>query len=104
MTGWDEDESHPVEGTLLLYLDGELLSKEAALIQEHLTACWSCRMKADRVEEAVFAFVEYRDEVLRPLTGLPPSDDQVAGRLRLLGNRLGKRSCAQLYGVEAGSF
>lgn len=103
MTGWDGDESHPVEGTLLLYLDGELLSKEAALIQEHLTACWSCRMKADRVEEAVFAFVEYRDEVLRPLTGLPPSDDQdFAGRLRLLGNRLGKRSwLAQLYGVRS---
>src|SRR5215468_2156011 len=106
MTGWDETESHPAEGTLLLYLDGELPPKEAALVQEHLTACWSCRMNADRVQEAVFAFVEYRDEVLRPLTIPPPLDEQnFVGRLRRLGDQLGKQSwLAQLYGLRSWFF
>jgi hypothetical protein len=106
MTGWDETESHPAEGTLLLYLDGELPPKEAALVQEHLMACWSCRMNADRVQEAVFSFVEYRDEVLRPLTIPPPLDEQnFVGRLRRLGDQLGKQSwLAQLYGLRSWFF
>ncbi|MCI0392506.1 MAG: zf-HC2 domain-containing protein [Acidobacteria bacterium] len=111
MTGWDENEGHPTEGhfpenKLLLYLDGELPPKEAALVQEHLIACWSCRLNADRVQEAVFAFVEYRDQVLRPLAPPPPSDeDRFAGRLQGLRDQLGKRSWqAQLYGSWRGLF
>jgi hypothetical protein len=100
MTAWDENEGHPGEGTLLLYLDGELPSKEAALVQAHLTACWSCRMNADRVQEAVFAFIEYRDQVLRPFTTTPPSNEQnFVGRLQGLKDQLGNRSwLARLYG------
>jgi hypothetical protein len=99
MTVWDENEGHPAEGALLLYLDGELPSKEAALVQAHLTACWSCRMNADRVQEAVFAFIEYRDQVLRPFTAPPPSNEQTfVGRLQGLKDRLGNRSwMARLY-------
>jgi Putative zinc-finger len=99
MTVWDENEGHPAEGALLLYLDGELPSKEAALVQAHLTACWSCRMNADRVQDAVFAFIEYRDQVLRPFTAPPPSNEQnFVGRLQGLKARLGKRSwMARLY-------
>jgi Putative zinc-finger len=99
MTAWDENEGHPAEGALLLYLDGELPSKDAALVQAHLTACWSCRMNADRVQEAVFAFIEYRDQVLRPFTAPPPSNEQkFMGRLQGLKDRLGNRSwLARLY-------
>jgi Putative zinc-finger len=100
MTVWDENEGHLAEGALLLYLDGELPSKEAALVQAHLTACWACRMNADRVQEAVFAFIEYRDQVLRPFTAPPPSNEQnFVGRLQRLKDRLGNRSwMARLYG------
>lgn len=99
MRCWDENKGHPAEGTLLLYLDGELPSKEAALVQAHLTACWSCRMNADRVQEAVFTFIEYRDLVLCPLTALPPSNEQkFMGRLQGLKDQLGNRSwLARLY-------
>jgi len=103
MTGWDENEGHSAEGhlpegKLLLYLDGELPPKEAALVQEHLTACWSCRMNADRVQEAVFAFVKYRDEALRSLAPPPPDEMRFARRLQDLRERLGKRSwLAHLY-------
>ncbi|HZS10141.1 MAG TPA: zf-HC2 domain-containing protein [Blastocatellia bacterium] len=103
MTCWDENDGHSAEGhlpegRLLLYLDGELPPKEAALVQEHLTACWSCRMNADRVQEAVFAFVKYRDEALRSLAA-PPSDEKRFGRrLEDLRERLGNRSwLAHLY-------
>jgi hypothetical protein len=93
MTVWDENEGHPGEGALLLYLDGELPSKEAAQVQAHLTACWSCRMNADRMQEAVFAFIEYRDQVLRPFIAPPPSNEQkFMGRLQGLKGHLGNRS------------
>lgn len=104
MTCWDEneghlEEGHLSEGKLLLYLDGELPPKEAALAQEHLTACWSCRMNADSVQEAVFAFVKYRDAALRALAAPPSGEKRFARRLDDLRERLGERSwLAQLYG------
>jgi hypothetical protein len=103
MTSWDENEGHSAEGhlpegKLLLYLDGELPPKEAALAQEHLTACWSCRMNADRVQEGVFAFVKYRDQALRSLAAPPSDEKRFARRLEDLRERLGKRSwLAHLY-------
>ncbi|HKX33237.1 MAG TPA: zf-HC2 domain-containing protein [Blastocatellia bacterium] len=93
MTGWDENEGHSAEGTLLRYLDGELSPNEAALVQAHLAACWSCRRNAERLQEAVFAFIEYRDQVWRPSTTPPPSSEQkFEGRLHELRDRLGDRS------------
>ena len=111
MKGWDEKEGHPTEGVLLLYLDGELPPKEAALVEEHLTACWSCRMNAERVQEAVFDFIEYRDQIWRPFTAPPPSNEQnFAGRLQELKDQLGHRSwLARLsgswrWGISASRF
>jgi len=102
MTNWDENEDHSVEGhlsegRLLLYLDGELSPGEAEKVQRHLTACWSCRMNTDRVQEVVFLFVKYRDEALRLL--MPPSDEQgFTRRLEQLREQLGNRSwLAHLY-------
>src|SRR5262245_18878695 len=97
MTGWDENEGHLAEGhlpegKLLLYMDGELPPREAALVQDHLTACWSCRMNADRVQETVFAFVKFRDEALRSLAAPPSDEKRFARRLQDLGERLGERS------------
>lgn len=103
MTCWEENEGHSAEGhlpegKLLLFMDGELPPREAALVQEHLTACWSCRMNADRVQDAVFAFVKYRDEALRSLAAPPPDEKRFARRLRDLRERQGERSwLAHLY-------
>lgn len=110
MTCWDENEGsleggHLSEGKLLLYLDGELPPKEATQAQEHLTACWSCRMNADRVQEAVFAFVKYRDVALRSLAAPPSDEKRFARRLEELRERLGKRSpLAYLYDWGRGVF
>ncbi len=110
MTCWDENEGrlaegHLPDGKLLLYMDGELPPKEAALVQEHLTACWSCRMNADRVQEAVFAFVKYRDEALRSLAAPPSDEKRFARRLDDLREQLGKRSwLEQLYGSWSRMF
>jgi len=31
---------HPVSGSLLAYLDGELPSRQASEVRRHLEACW----------------------------------------------------------------
>jgi hypothetical protein len=110
MTCWDENEGplaegHLPEGKLLLYLDGELPPREAALAQEHLIACWSCRMNADRVQETVFAVVKYRDAALRSLATPPSNEKRFARRLEDLRAQLGQRSwLAQLYGLWSQMF
>lgn len=97
MISWEENDElfvkgHLSDGKLLLYLDGELSPNEATQVQKHLVACWSCRMNADHVQNAVFAFIKYRNESLRLLP--PPSSDEreFALAMQSLRERLGKRS------------
>lgn len=97
MISWDEkegptEEGHIPEGKLLLYLDGELPLKEAELVRDHLTACWSCRMSADQVQEVVFAFVKYNEAARRTLAEPPSDEQQFARRLQDLNKQLGRRS------------
>jgi len=56
-------EWHPGEGDLLLYVDGELPSRMAAALRAHLSACWACRVKAEKVEATIAAFMEYRNRL-----------------------------------------
>ena len=44
MTGTD---SHPDEKTILAYVDGELVGKEAAAVREHCDCCDACRRVRD---------------------------------------------------------
>ena len=56
-------EWHPGEGDLLLYLDGELPSRKAALLRAHLNACWACRVKAEKVEATISSFMDFRNRL-----------------------------------------
>lgn len=65
--------SHPNEGDLLRYADGEVPSKQAKGIREHLTACWTCRTALAELQETVGACVRYRENVLAAHMPEPPA-------------------------------
>lgn len=56
---------HPLRETLLLFVDGELPSRESAQLEAHLEACWPCRVKTKKLQEAIANIIEF-DEVLTP--------------------------------------
>src|SRR5262245_49067706 len=66
------EERHSSDDELLLYLDGELTVKEAGWVRTHLEGCWSCRMRAEKIQEAISSFVEFRDHVRTPELPPPP--------------------------------
>jgi hypothetical protein len=63
--------SHLTDELLLLAADGELSASEANRVRLHLEACWSCRVRQEKVQEAITSIVEYRDLIVQP--HLPPS-------------------------------
>src|SRR5919106_2590863 len=67
---WSE---HPPREMLLLFVDGELQAKEATQLEMHLEACWPCRVKTQKVEEAIADIIEFDEQVLTPRF-LPPGD------------------------------
>ena len=64
--------SHHTEEQLLLLLDGELPSREASDIQAHLQLCWECRTKSQKLQNGIYAFVNYTQECFLPKVGEPP--------------------------------
>lgn len=70
--------THCNEEQLLAYLDGELRGSEAALVREHLAACWRCRATQAALEQQIRNVAE-RFERLRV-----PSPDRIAeAKIRL---------------------
>jgi anti-sigma factor RsiW len=68
---WDEkgtlgQEAHPPPELLLLCLDGELPSEEAARVLSHLEACWVCRTQTSKIESTIVDFVDYHQAMLVP--------------------------------------
>src|ERR1700730_10184893 len=63
---------HLSDEQLLLALDGELLACEAAQVNVHLQACWSCRVRSEQIEEAIADVVKYRDHLTKPFLPLSP--------------------------------
>lgn len=63
--------SHPEEGVLLRYLDGELPGRKARQVRKHLEACWECRAAIEELEATVAGCVQYRKQVLQEM--LPPA-------------------------------
>ncbi|MCI0624756.1 MAG: hypothetical protein L0387_24445 [Acidobacteria bacterium] len=53
-------EWHPSNEELLLYLDGEIRPKTEPKIKAHLKACWSCRVKVEKVDQLISDFMKYR--------------------------------------------
>jgi anti-sigma factor RsiW len=64
--------SHPEEGILLRYLDGELPRREAQAVERHLEACWPCRSELAELQKTVADCVWYRNEVLDAHLPPPP--------------------------------
>jgi hypothetical protein len=80
--------SHPGEECLLRYADGELSSRDAASIREHLDACWRCRAEVEDIQETITDYVHCE----QALWGTPPQPpkpwDGFEGRLdRLIAER-----------------
>jgi hypothetical protein len=69
----DGEGEHPPRETLLLWVDGELSSREATQIQTHLEACWHCRVKTKKIEEAIADIIEFDEEILKTRL-LPPNN------------------------------
>jgi hypothetical protein len=58
------DQAHPSDAELLALADGELTAARAAEVRGHLEACWPCRARRQRTEEAIAEFVStYRDRM-----------------------------------------
>src|SRR5690349_1294866 len=64
--------THPEEGELLRYCDGELRAKETERVARHLEACWDCRTRLDDLKETIAEYVRYRRDVLEPALPPPP--------------------------------
>ncbi|HLJ46170.1 MAG TPA: hypothetical protein VKU01_09190 [Bryobacteraceae bacterium] len=54
---------HPSESDLLLFLDGELGNGKVDNIRKHLDACWTCRMHAASLQEAIVEFARERERI-----------------------------------------
>jgi hypothetical protein len=63
--------SHPEEGQLLRYIDGELPRGKAHSARSHLEACWECRAHVEELQSVVGECMRYRKNVLAPM--LPPA-------------------------------
>lgn len=61
---------HPQESELLLYLDGELGDGGSESVRRHLDSCWSCRMRAAGLQNAILEFTRERERTPIPE---PPS-------------------------------
>jgi hypothetical protein len=69
---WRVTEGHPPASVLLLHLDNELEGREEAIVAGHLKDCWICRAECERLNQGMYAFVEFREQVLRPNAPPPP--------------------------------
>jgi anti-sigma factor RsiW len=66
-------QTHPEDGVLLRYLDGELPARKGRQVRRHLEACWQCRTAVEDLERAVADCVHYRRDVLQAHLPPPPA-------------------------------
>jgi len=86
-------EEHLSDSQLLMSIDGELSERDRALVESHLSACWSCRARKQEIEASISDFVHLRQREMEPQ--LP----SVAGPRALLKARLAELTSDR----EAGS-
>ena len=68
-----EANEHPQRELLLLFVDGELATKEASQLESHLEACWPCRVRTQRIQATIADIIEFDETVLTSRL-LPPHD------------------------------
>src|SRR5713226_4516959 len=66
-----EQSEHPPREMLLLFVDGELSAKETTQLETHLEACWPCRVKTKKIQDAIADIIEFDDQVLTPRLNPP---------------------------------
>jgi anti-sigma factor RsiW len=74
LTNLNFENEHLSEEQLLMFVDGELSSKQVSKVREHLETCWTCRAELEKVEETISLFVEFRKKVQTPLNPPPPNN------------------------------
>jgi anti-sigma factor RsiW len=100
--GMNGEEKHPRSERLLLYVDREMAPKEAARIETHLGACWSCRAHVSKIEKSIVDFMEFDRAMLTPRLSPPPNGWRgFDGALRQVVAERGRRS---LFSIVFGSF
>ncbi len=77
--------THPEDGVLLRFLDGELPARKSRQVRVHLEACWACRTEVEELEGAIAGCVHYRKDVLQAHMPPPPAawDDLSEGFARI---------------------
>jgi hypothetical protein len=81
-----DQNGHLSDEQLLLELEGELSTKVARSVQDHLDACWRCRSRRQELEGAITGFIRFHQDELDPQL---PSPD---GPRALLKARLAELS------------
>ena len=76
-------DGHPDENLLFLAIERELTPEEAAQVEGHLGACWSCRVRSEEMQKGISAFMDYREKRFAPMLPPPPNGYRdFAGRLQ----------------------
>jgi hypothetical protein len=68
----DTIDAHVSDELLLLAVDGELGSRDAAQVRLHLEACWTCRARLEQINDSITGVVEYTNFIIHEK--FPPSE------------------------------
>ena len=78
---WSSTEEHPSDDELLRFIDGEQSREDAEAVQFHLKVCWSCRVRAEKLNTVISSFVEFRGQVIKPVVKIPDNRGNFKMRL-----------------------
>jgi hypothetical protein len=99
-----EKSEHPPREMLLLFVDGELPVKEAAQLEMHLEACWPCRVRTKKIQEAIADIIEFDEQVLTPRLVPPQGWRNFDRKLNQLVAVSGKQSLSSRLFGSLGRF
>jgi Putative zinc-finger len=95
---------HPSREMLLLMVDGELQAREAAQIDAHLEACWPCRVKTQKIQNAIADIIEFDEHVLSSRLIPPQGWRHFDQKLNHLVATSGKQSFSSRFFGSLGRF
>ena len=99
-----EDNEHPRREMLLLFVDGELSTKEFAQLETHLEACWPCRVRTKRIQEAIADIIEFDETAVTPRLTPPQNWRNFDRQLRNLASQGGRPSWWSRLFTSLGRF
>jgi anti-sigma factor RsiW len=85
---------HLSDQDLLLFADGELSSRRAHRVREHLAACWTCRARTTELEGAIADFVHLHQS---KIDTRPPPPPDYAPRSKLGWRKLRRQSTNRAF-------